>query len=145
MQSVQSCKNVTLKSYTLCQTNLPVYFANLKERQMTGGLFYANRSTQRSKEPGISGGDHPAGVQALVDAGHEVVIQESAGVGSGFTDEEYIQAGASIGSVDDAWGANLVLKVKEPISEEYHHFREDLLLFTYLHLAADRPLTEADG
>lgn len=87
----------------------------------------------------------PAGVQALVDAGHEVVIQESAGVGSGFTDEEYIQAGASIGSVDDAWGANLVLKVKEPISEEYHHFREDLLLFTYLHLAADRPLTEADG
>ncbi|MFC4075928.1 alanine dehydrogenase [Salinithrix halophila] len=85
----------------------------------------------------------PAGVQALVDAGHEVTIQEGAGEGSGFTDEEYIAAGARTGSAEDAWGAELVLKVKEPVPEETRYFREDMLLFTYLHLAADRPLTEA--
>ncbi|PTX63357.1 L-alanine dehydrogenase [Melghirimyces profundicolus] len=85
----------------------------------------------------------PAGVQSLTDAGHQVVIQEGAGTGSGFEDEEYVRAGARMGTVEEAWESDLVLKVKEPVEEEYGYFREDLLLFTYLHLAADRPLTEA--
>ncbi len=87
----------------------------------------------------------PAGVVTLVGAGHEVVIESGAGIGSAFTDEDYTAAGAHI--VDDAaevWGsAEMVLKVKEPIAEEYAHLREDLILFTYLHLAADEPLTNA--
>jgi alanine dehydrogenase len=85
----------------------------------------------------------PAGVQSLVTAGHEVIIQKDAGIGSGFSDAEYISAGARVGTVEDAWAADMVLKVKEPVKEEYQYFRKDLLLFTYLHLAADRPLTDA--
>lgn len=86
----------------------------------------------------------PIGVHELVAHGHEVVIEKSAGVGSSITDEEYVGAGATIiDSADDVWGsADMVLKVKEPVAEEYHRLREDLTLFTYLHLAADKPLTE---
>ncbi|AZC13592.1 alanine dehydrogenase [Microbacterium sp. ABRD28] len=86
----------------------------------------------------------PSGVHDLVVAGHEVVVQRGAGAGSSMPDGEYDDAGAVL--VDDAaevWGrAELLLKVKEPIAEEYRYFRDDLVLFTYLHLAADRTLTE---
>src|SRR5690606_17526678 len=80
----------------------------------------------------------------LVARGHEVLIERGAGVGSQVADAEYEAAGAKIlESADEVWGAaDLVLKVKEPIAEEYHRLREGLTLFTYLHLAADKPLTE---
>ncbi|HET6302289.1 alanine dehydrogenase [Microbacterium sp.] len=86
----------------------------------------------------------PSGVHDLVLAGHEVYVQRGAGAGSSMTDDEYSDAGATL--LDDAaevWArAELLLKVKEPIASEYDFFREDLVLFTYLHLAADRALTE---
>lgn len=86
----------------------------------------------------------PVGVHELVSRGHDVFVQTGAGVGSSITDEEYAAAGAKLlDSADDVWGsAEMVLKVKEPVAEEYHRMREGLVLFTYLHLAADRPLTE---
>ena len=86
----------------------------------------------------------PAGVHDLVASGHEVFVQRGAGEGSSMPDAEYEAAGAVL--LDDAaevWArAELLLKVKEPIASEYGYFRDDLVLFTYLHLAADRPLTE---
>jgi alanine dehydrogenase len=86
----------------------------------------------------------PAGVHQLVGAGHTVVVQNGAGAGSSISDAEYADAGAEL--IDDAdrlWAdADMVVKVKEPVAAEYHRLREDLVLFTYLHLAADRPLTE---
>ncbi len=86
----------------------------------------------------------PAGVHDLVSGGHEVFVQRGAGLGSSITDDEFAEAGATL--LDDAaevWArAELLLKVKEPIASEYDYFRDDLVLFTYLHLAADRPLTE---
>jgi alanine dehydrogenase len=86
----------------------------------------------------------PAGAHELIRRGHEVVIETGAGVGSAFQDRAYESVGAQIASVDEIWGsADLVLKVKEPIDEEYGRLREGLVLFTYLHLAADKPLTEA--
>ncbi len=85
----------------------------------------------------------PGAVHALTSAGHRVVVETGAGLGSSFPDEEYVAAGAELGSVADAWGQQLVLKVKEPIEREYGYLRPGLLLFTYLHLAADRPLTDA--
>ncbi len=86
----------------------------------------------------------PSGVHELVVHGHEVVVETGAGLGSSITDEEYADAGARIlPDADEVWGAGeLVLKVKEPVAEEYHRMREDQVLFTYLHLAADRLLTE---
>ena len=86
----------------------------------------------------------PAGVHDLVAHGHEVLVQSGAGVGSSIPDEAYVDAGAAI-SPDAAstWAAaDLLLKVKEPVEREYGYFRDDLLLFTYLHLAAERRLTE---
>ncbi|MFG3436071.1 alanine dehydrogenase [Nonomuraea sp. NPDC047897] len=87
----------------------------------------------------------PAGVHELVRHGHDVIVQRGAGLGSHITDEEFLSAGAKIlDSADAVWGeADMVLKVKEPIAEEYHRLREGLVLFTYLHLAASRPCTEA--
>jgi alanine dehydrogenase len=86
----------------------------------------------------------PIGVHELTAHGHEVFIQQSAGVGSGIDDDEYVAAGAKIlPDADEVWGtADMVLKVKEPVSEEYHRMREGQTLFTYLHLAADKPLTQ---
>lgn len=86
----------------------------------------------------------PVGAHELTAHGHEVYIEASAGSGSSISDEEYVAAGAKIlPSADEVWGeVDLLLKVKEPIAEEYHRMREDLTLFTYLHLAADKPLTE---
>lgn len=85
----------------------------------------------------------PVGVHELTAHGHQVLVQRGAGEGSSIADTEYVAAGATIvPSADDTWGsADMVLKVKEPIAEEYHRLREDLTLFTYLHLAADEPLT----
>ena len=86
----------------------------------------------------------PAGARELAQRGHEVVVEANAGVGSAFLDEAYERAGATIASVAEVWeGADLLLKVKEPISAEYARLREGLTLFTYLHIAADEPLTRA--
>jgi alanine dehydrogenase len=86
----------------------------------------------------------PAGAGALAGDGHEVLVEHGAGAGAGFEDRLYEQAGAKLVSQEDAWtGSDLVIKVKEPLAAEYRFLREDLTLFTYLHLAADRPLTEA--
>jgi alanine dehydrogenase len=86
----------------------------------------------------------PAGVHELVLHGHEVFVEKDAGTGSSILDEDYVTAGATIlDSADDVWGTgDLILKVKEPVAEEYHRMREGQTLFTYLHLAADKPLTE---
>jgi len=86
----------------------------------------------------------PAGVHELVLHGHEVFVEKDAGVGSSIIDNDYVTAGATIlGSADDVWETgDLILKVKEPVAEEYHRMREGQTLFTYLHLAADKPLTE---
>lgn len=87
----------------------------------------------------------PSGVATLVAAGHEVMIQKGAGLGSGFADTEYVKYGAQIiDSAKDVWNrADMVMKVKEPLASEYQYFRKDLLLFTYLHLAAEPGLTKA--
>jgi alanine dehydrogenase len=87
----------------------------------------------------------PAGAHELTSRGHDVFVEQSAGLGSAITDEEYLAAGAKIlASADDVWAeGDLVLKVKEPIAEEYPRLRAGQTLFTYLHLAADKPLTEA--
>lgn len=87
----------------------------------------------------------PAGVHDLVANGHEVVIETGAGLGSSIADAEYSAAGARIGtSAAETWGfAELLLKVKEPVASEYGFLRDDLVLFTYLHLAADGELTDA--
>ncbi|MFE0105360.1 alanine dehydrogenase [Streptomyces sp. NPDC059009] len=87
----------------------------------------------------------PAGVHELVRHGHQVVIERNAGAGSSITDEEFISAGAKIlETADEVWAtADLLLKVKEPIAEEYHRLRKDQTLFTYLHLAASKECTDA--
>ena len=86
----------------------------------------------------------PAGALELINGGHEVAIETTAGAGSAFPDEAYERVGATIVSVDDVWErSEMVLKVKEPIAPEYGRLREGLILFTYLHIAADEPLTRA--
>jgi alanine dehydrogenase len=86
----------------------------------------------------------PAGAGELRERGHEVVVETGAGDGSAFPDSDYLGVGAQIASVDEVWGtADMVLKVKEPLPEEYGRLREGLVLFTYLHLAADEELTRA--
>ena len=86
----------------------------------------------------------PIGAHELTEHGHEVYVEKGAGAGSLIPDEEYVAAGATmLDTADDVWGtAETVLKVKEPVAEEYHRMREGQTLFTYLHLAADKPLTE---
>lgn len=87
----------------------------------------------------------PAGVHELVGRGHEVAVERDAGAGSSIPDEEYVSAGARIlDTPDEVWEfGDLVLKVKEPVPEEYHRMREGQTLFTFLHLAASRQCTEA--
>ena len=86
----------------------------------------------------------PAGALELTRRGHSVVVERGAGEGSAFPDAEYERVGARIASVDEAWGeSELVLKVKEPLPEEYGRLREGQVLFTYLHLAASEELTRA--
>ena len=87
----------------------------------------------------------PDNVASYVAAGHEVYIEKGAGVGSGFADDEYVKAGAKmIDNAADVWGAvDMMVKVKEPLEEEYGFFREGLILYTYLHLAADEKQMDA--
>lgn len=86
----------------------------------------------------------PSGVVAFKKNNHEVWIETGAGLGSGFSDQDYIDAGASIVSTaEKAWSAEMVIKVKEPIAEEYKYFYEGQILYTYLHLAAEPELTKA--
>ena len=87
----------------------------------------------------------PDNVRAYIDAGHEVYIEKGAGTGSGFADVEYISAGAAIvDSAKDVWNlVDMMIKVKEPLEEEYKYFREGLILYTYLHLAADEQQMDA--
>jgi alanine dehydrogenase len=86
----------------------------------------------------------PAGARELGQRGHDVTIEHGAGTGSAFSDDAYEAAGARIASVGEVWGeAELLLKVKEPIAAEYERLREGLVLFTYLHIAADEALTRA--
>jgi alanine dehydrogenase len=86
----------------------------------------------------------PAGVQALQITGHRVFVESGAGLGSGFTDDVYVRAGAEIvDTAADVWSeADMVMKVKEPLAEEFQYFRKNLILFTYLHLAPEPELTE---
>ena len=85
----------------------------------------------------------PAGALELTRRDHEVLIESGAGVGSAFADSAYERVGARIVSTDDVWNADLLLKVKEPVPSEYRRLREGLVLFTYLHIAADESLTHA--
>ncbi|WP_345243466.1 alanine dehydrogenase [Pontibacillus salipaludis] len=86
----------------------------------------------------------PAGVMSLMSAGHEVVVEVGAGIGSGFLDKEYEDAGATlVKTASEAWSQEMVMKVKEPLEEEFAHFHEGLILFTYLHLAPEPELTKA--
>ncbi len=84
----------------------------------------------------------PDGTRLLTADGHEVWVQAGAGLGSAFTDDEYVAAGARLVAVDEAWSGELVLKVKEPVPEEYSRLTPNTL-FTYLHLAANEPLARA--
>ncbi|MDY6778241.1 MAG: alanine dehydrogenase [Candidatus Nanohaloarchaea archaeon] len=84
----------------------------------------------------------PDGVATLSGDGHEILVEHGAGTGAGFTDEEYREAGASLVDRDEVWDADLNIKVKEPLEEEYGYLDEDTTLFTYFHLAADEELTE---
>ncbi len=86
----------------------------------------------------------PAGARELVQRGHDVTIETDAGEGSAFLDSAYEVAGARIANAEEVWGeSDLLLKVKEPIAAEYGRLRDGLVLFTYLHIAADEPLTRA--
>jgi alanine dehydrogenase len=84
-----------------------------------------------------------SGVATLISDGHEVLVETGAGAGAGLDDAVYERAGAKLADTADAWGTDLVIKVKEPIAAEYGYLRESATLFTYLHLAADRALTDA--
>ena len=86
----------------------------------------------------------PAGARELVQGGHDVLVETGAGEGSAFPDAAYEAVRARVASVDEVWEASeLLLKVKEPIEQEYARLRDGLVLFTYLHIAADEPLTRA--
>ena len=85
----------------------------------------------------------PASVKVLVDQNHQVSVESSAGLGAGFSDEDYLQVGAKIVDTKEAWNNQLIVKVKEPLSAEYGYLNSEQILFTYLHLAADRSLTES--
>ncbi|NEP41742.1 MAG: alanine dehydrogenase, partial [Okeania sp. SIO2H7] len=85
----------------------------------------------------------PASVRVCTEAGHQVFIETGAGLGAGFSDEDYIQAKAKIlQNAGEVWNCEMIVKVKEPLSSEYQFLKSGQILFTYLHLAADRKLTE---
>src|SRR5699024_2293264 len=85
----------------------------------------------------------PAGVHTLTSAGHEVFVQSSAGEGAGFLDEEYVEAGAEIvQTAEEAWNNEMIMKVKEPLEEEYSYIKKEQIIFTYFHLASQPVLTE---
>ena len=84
----------------------------------------------------------PSSVRVLKEAGHNIFIETSSGAGAGFTDDDYAIAGATIVTTSDVWNRELIVKVKEPLESEYKFLQKGQLLFTYLHLAANRKLTE---
>ena len=86
----------------------------------------------------------PAGAYSLIKAGHSVLVEKSAGEGSGFSDEEYLEVGAKILSKDEVFAkADLIVKVKEYLPSEYHYLRKEQLVFTYLHIAANKEFADA--
>jgi len=86
----------------------------------------------------------PAGVDALVRSGHQVLVEQNAGAGSGFSDEAYRAVGARMVSSAEAWqGADMIIKVKEPLAQEWDLFRQGQVIFTYFHLAPEPELTRA--
>ncbi|MBG9982307.1 alanine dehydrogenase [Aerococcaceae bacterium DSM 111020] len=86
----------------------------------------------------------PANVRSIADAGHTIVIEKGAGLGSSFDDQMYIEAGATIvDTASEAWDSEMVIKVKEPLEEEFDYFKENQILFAYLHLAPEDALTKA--
>jgi len=86
----------------------------------------------------------PAGAEALISAGHKVIVEKGAGLGSGFGDDDYFKAGAHLLYVEDVWEiTDMIIKVKEPIAPEWPRIKKDQVIFTYFHFAADRKLTEA--
>ena len=87
----------------------------------------------------------PDNAKNYIVAGHQVFVEKDMGLGSGFTTEEYAAAGATVcDTAKEVWETvNMIVKVKEPLEPEYQYFREDLIIYTYLHLAADRPMTDA--
>lgn len=86
----------------------------------------------------------PGNVSEYVQAGHTVLVEQGAGLGSGYPDSEYAEAGAKlVATAAEAWNADMVVKVKEPVKSEYGYFREGMILYTYLHLADNEPLTMA--
>lgn len=98
---------------------------------------------KETKDQEFRVGLSPNSVRGLSDSGHTVFVQTGAGIGAGFTDDDYRQAGAKIvPDAQTAWNREMVVKVKEPLAPEYSFMQKGQLLFTYLHLAADRPLTE---
>ena len=84
----------------------------------------------------------PSGVQQFTTAGHQVLVEHNAGVAAGFNDQDYATAGAELVDAAKAWSADMLIKVKEPLAEEYQYFRPGLILYTYLHLAANKELTD---
>ena len=98
---------------------------------------------KETKDQEFRVGLSPASVRVLIDRGHRVFVETNAGIGSGFTDVDYRRAGATIVyEAEDAWKRELVIKVKEPLADEYQFIQKGQILFTYLHLAASRSLTE---
>jgi len=85
----------------------------------------------------------PSGVYELVQDGHEVFVEQGAGAGSTFSDQAYQEVGATIATVEEVWASELVMKVKEPLPEEYPFLHEGLVLFTYFHVAAYQQLAQA--
>lgn len=98
---------------------------------------------KETKDQEFRVGLSPNSVRALVDKGHSLAVEHGAGQGAGFTDEDYTHAGAALVDRAQAWDQEMVVKVKEPLPDEYGYLQADQLLFTYLHLAASRSLTEA--
>jgi len=98
---------------------------------------------KETKDQEFRVGLSPSSVRVLGENGHAIFVETGAGAGAGFTDDDYRQAGAQIVSTaEDAWNRDLIVKVKEPLRSEYRFLQKEQLLFTYLHLAADRGLTE---
>ncbi|NMG19980.1 alanine dehydrogenase [Brasilonema bromeliae] len=98
---------------------------------------------KETKDQEFRVGLSPSSVRVLQENGHRVFVETQAGIGAGFTDDDYINAGAKIvTTTDEAWKCELVVKVKEPLAAEYKFLQKGQILFTYLHLAADRTLTE---
>ena len=139
-----------LESIPNARVEKPIDFQNLKlllrnlrsrcDRRYPSGMLIGVPKEIKTREYRVA--ITPAGVRQLVAHGHRVLVEHTAGEGSGITDEQYVAAGATIvPGAADAWGAEMVVKVKEPLAAEYGYFREGLILYTYLHLAAEPALT----